>query len=299
MLFVRGGDYFSSKRDDGGVRGQRYQSPDDGCLSADKDNARRRLSLFYLRLRRRIQRRFKAGKVDDSGVPAVGAKRFRCGGHRLSIGTEGRNQNGSEPGEHAGTRYPHRGRGSLFRYFLPLPKCPKISYQQGQNYDFRGKCRAITSLQADYYLHNQHEAASLLPDKFRYAGVVSFSGAIFSRHGKVKYPNGNPAPTFILHGTEDRLVPYGQIEFANIGFYGSSKLVKRFEKYHYPYYFKRMKGYGHEVATLLPQMIDEIMFFYQHWVVESKPLQVDEIWYEADYEPVKWGTMKPGDLYKK
>lgn len=162
-----------------------------------------------------------------------------------------------------------------------------------------GSAGAITSLQADYYLHNQHEAVSLLPDNFRYAGVVSFSGAIFSRHGKVKYPNGNPAPTFILHGTEDRLVPYGQIEFANIGFYGSSKLVKRFEKYHYPYYFKRMKGYGHEVATLLPQMIDEIMFFYQNWVVESKPLQVDEIWYEADYEPVKWGTMKPGDLYKK
>lgn len=162
-----------------------------------------------------------------------------------------------------------------------------------------GSAGAITALQADYLLHNQDVATHLLPADFRYAGVVSFSGAVFSRHGKVKYPNGNPAPTFILHGTEDRLVPYGQIEFANIGFYGSSKLVKRFEKYHFPYYFKRMKGYGHEVATLLPQMLDEIEFFYQNWVMESKPLQVDETWFDADYVPVKWGTMKPGDLYKK
>ncbi len=161
-----------------------------------------------------------------------------------------------------------------------------------------GSAGAITSLQADYWLHNRHEAAKLLPADFRYAGVVSFAGAIFSRNGKVKYADGNPAPTMMLHGTEDRLVNYGQMEFANIGFYGSSKIVLRFEKYHYPYYLKRMKGYGHEVASLLPSMVDEIDEFYHTWVVEGKEFQVDETYYDPKYVPATWGTMKPGDLYK-
>lgn len=161
-----------------------------------------------------------------------------------------------------------------------------------------GSAGAITALQADYWLHNQHEATKLLPADFRYAGVVSFAGAVFSRNGKLKYADGNPAPTMMLHGTDDRLVNYGQIEFANIGFYGSSKIVLRFEKYQYPYYLKRMKGYGHEVADLLPSMVDEIDDFYHTWVVDGKKFQVDETYYDPEYVPEAWGSMKPGDLYK-
>lgn len=158
---------------------------------------------------------------------------------------------------------------------------------------------AITVLQADYWLHNRHETAQVLPDNFRYAGVISFSGAIFSRNGKVKYPYGNPAPTLFYHGDEDHLVTYNQVAFANLGFFGSNKLVQRFEKFNYPYRIKRMKNYGHEVATLFPDMIDEIDEFYQNWIVLSKKYQIDETWYNPEYQPDMRWRLSPSDLYKK
>jgi len=162
-----------------------------------------------------------------------------------------------------------------------------------------GSAGAITALQADYWLHNQHETARLLPANFRYAAVISFAGAILSRNGKVKYADGNPAPTLFYHGTEDQLVNYNQIAFANIGFFGSNKIVPQFEKYQYPYRYKRMLNFGHEVAALLPYFIDEVDEFYHTWVKERHHYRVEENWYDPDYEPIKWGRSKPSDLYNK
>ena len=162
-----------------------------------------------------------------------------------------------------------------------------------------GSAGAITVLQADYWLHNQHETAKLLPAGFRYAGVVSFAGAILSRNGKVKYANSQPAPTLFYHGTEDQLVNYKQIVFANIGFFGSSKIVPQFEKFGYPYKFRRMKNYGHEVAAGLPFALEEIDDFYHDWIKAGKKYQVDETWYDPDYVPIKWGRTTPSGLYNK
>ena len=86
---------------------------------------------------------------------------------------------------------------------------------------------AITVLQADYELSNRTEYAAVLPEGFEYAGVMSFSGGILSRHGKLKYGN-EPAPTMLLHGTEDKVVNYKQITLFNIGFFGSDKIASRF-----------------------------------------------------------------------
>ena len=158
---------------------------------------------------------------------------------------------------------------------------------------------AITVLQADYWLHNQHETAQLLPANFRYAGVISYAGAILSRNGKVKYADGNPAPTLFYHGTEDRLVNYNQTAFANIGFFGSSKIVPQFEKFGYPYWFRRMKNYGHEVAVGLPYTLDDVDEFYRDWVKAKHKYQVDETWYNTDYVPIGWGRTKPSGLYNK
>ncbi len=162
-----------------------------------------------------------------------------------------------------------------------------------------GSAGAITALQADYWLHNHHETTRLLPANFRYAAVVSFAGAILSRHGKVAYADGSPAPTLFYHGTEDKLVNYGQIVFANIGFFGSSKIVPQFEKFNYPYRFKRMENFGHEVAALLPYFIDEVDDFYHDWVKKQHKYQVDETWYNPDYKPIEWGRATPSDLYNK
>ena len=116
---------------------------------------------------------------------------------------------------------------------------------------------AITALQTDYALCNGFLNCSELPSNFRIAGVVSYSGAVFSTIGKVKYRQHNPAPTMFMHGIEDRLVPYKQMKFFKIGFIGSSKLAKIFKKQGWPYRIQRYEGYGHAVAVGFTLTIEE------------------------------------------
>ena len=157
---------------------------------------------------------------------------------------------------------------------------------------------AITVLQADYFLGNRIHGAEMLPDSFRYAGVIPFSGAVYSDKGKLKYQVHSPAPTLLCHGTEDILVPYKQIEFFNMGFYGSSSIAKRFKKLGYPFYIRRYEGMGHEVAgyyrtefALIDQFLEE-MVFGQKW------LQVDEWYNDPKLEKHPWGTIKAKDMKK-
>lgn len=80
---------------------------------------------------------------------------------------------------------------------------------------------AISVLQAEYELCNRTPYADILPEGFRYKGVISFSGAILSRNGALEYAR-KPAPTLLMHGTEDNLVVYKQIRFFKLGFFGLS-----------------------------------------------------------------------------
>lgn len=107
---------------------------------------------------------------------------------------------------------------------------------------------AITVLQADYELANRRPIAQSLPADFRYAGVVSLAGAIFSTHGRPRYATA-PAPTLMYHGTKDKVVVYNKIQIFNLGMFGTKSLVKIFDKNSYPYMAVRYEGIGHEVAT--------------------------------------------------
>lgn len=109
---------------------------------------------------------------------------------------------------------------------------------------------AITVLQADYELVNRMSCASVLPEDFRFAGVMSFSGGILSRTGTLKYQS-NPAPTLLVHGTADKLVNYKQIRFFNLGFFGSDKIAARWKRLGIPYNIVRFTDHGHEVAGFL------------------------------------------------
>ncbi|MGN0188772.1 MAG: alpha/beta hydrolase [Candidatus Cryptobacteroides sp.] len=109
---------------------------------------------------------------------------------------------------------------------------------------------AITVLQADYELVNRTRYAEVLPEDFRFAGVMSFSGGILSRNGALKYKE-NPAPTLLVHGTADKLVNYKQIRFFNLGFFGSDKIAARWKRLGIPYSIVRFTDHGHEVAGFL------------------------------------------------
>lgn len=156
---------------------------------------------------------------------------------------------------------------------------------------------AITVLQADYELNNGFSLASKLPTDFHFGGVIPFSGAIFSKEGKVQYREHAPAPTFFLHGTEDRLVPYKQIKLFNMGMFGTNSLIKQFEKFDLPYFGCRFEGLGHEVAGLMTGTIEEINWFITNYVDDKNNLQIDQTYYDPELTRSGWGSYKPKDLY--
>ena len=157
---------------------------------------------------------------------------------------------------------------------------------------------AITSLQCDFERCNRSELAQqYLPEDFRYAGVISFAGAIFSRHG-LEYKYDSPAPTLLLHGTADKLVTYKQIKFFGTGFYGSDKIAKRFQKEHFPYKIIRFTDEGHTVAARYFSNYDEILWFYEHFLKQGRYLEIDETFSDPFREKSSWDTADPSTLYK-
>ena len=158
---------------------------------------------------------------------------------------------------------------------------------------------AITSLQVDYALCNGFLNTNILPKDFRLAGVVSYAGAIYSHEGKVQYRNHAPAPTMMFHGTADKLVPYKQIKFFKIGFYGTDALVKRFEKFDYPYFARRFEGYGHSIAAAGPFTVDDLVWFCRHYIYDKEQWQFDGLIENMNPAAMPaYDLYTPGDLYK-
>ena len=135
---------------------------------------------------------------------------------------------------------------------------------------------AISVMQAEYEVANRTSYASVLPQDFNYAGVMSFAGAILSRKGKVKYETA-PCPTMMLHGTADKIVPYRQIALFNLGFYGGGKLVDRFKKFGYDYNMYHFIDYGHEIAGSMQSTFDLQLDFLEKNVIQGKK-RIIEAW---------------------
>lgn len=158
---------------------------------------------------------------------------------------------------------------------------------------------AITSLQTDFSICNGYLNAGILPDDFRLAGVVSYAGAIYLKGGKIQYRNHTPAPTMFFHGMADNLVPYKQMKFFSIGFYGTDALTKQFVKNGYPYFARRFEDYGHSIAASGPFTVDDLLWFCRHYVYGKQQLQVDGTYYELDKSKMpKNDIFTVGELYK-
>lgn len=154
---------------------------------------------------------------------------------------------------------------------------------------------AISVMQAEYEIANCTSWASVLPEGFNYAGVMSFSGAILSREGKVDYKN-DPCPTLMLHGTSDELVPYKQIKVFNLGFFGAGKLVERFQKYGLNYNMYHFINYGHEIAGSMDTTFDLQTKFLENNVMQGK-MRIIEAWVD---DPGVWkgsGPQSRKELY--
>ena len=154
---------------------------------------------------------------------------------------------------------------------------------------------AITVMQAEYEISNRTHWTSVLPQDFNYKGVMSFSGAILSREGKVDFEL-EPCPTLMLHGTADKLVPYKQIKILWLGFFGGGKLVERFEKFGYNYNMYHFVDYGHEIAGSMETTMDLQLRFLETNVMQGKK-RIVEAWIE---DPDVWkgsGPQSRKELY--
>ena len=155
---------------------------------------------------------------------------------------------------------------------------------------------AISTMQAEYEVCNRTSWAQVLPSDFNYAGVMSFSGAILSRKGKVKYAE-EPCATLMLHGTADGLVPYNQIAFFNLGFFGGGKLVERFKKFDYNYNMYHFIDYGHEIAGSMETTLDLQVKFLENNVMQGDK-RVIEAWLSDPDVYKGYGPQSRKELYK-
>lgn len=132
---------------------------------------------------------------------------------------------------------------------------------------------AITALQAEWQCCNDDAKAAVLPDDFRYAGVVACAGAIFSTKGKPKFRK-RPAPMLLFHGSSDSNVPYNKSSIFGIGFYGSKHIAKRLKRADGAYMFCSAEYADHSIAVLpLVSGCDIIMQFIHDYVYDRRPLR--------------------------
>lgn len=134
---------------------------------------------------------------------------------------------------------------------------------------------AITAITAEWQRCNGAAIASVLPEDFRYAGVVSCAGAIFSVNGSPKFKS-TPAPILLFHGTSDSNVPYNKASVMGIGFYGSKYIARQLDKLDSPYWFYSAEYVDHSLAgTPLFEQQDLIMQFIREYVIEGKHLRIE------------------------
>lgn len=140
---------------------------------------------------------------------------------------------------------------------------------------------AVSVLQGEYYICSNHEFAKVLPVDFRYAGIISFAGAIFSTKGNLKWEK-QPAPIQFFHGNADSNVPYNKLKIFKYGFFGSKHISGQMEKMNSPYYFYDINNAAHEIAVSpmnlnIPEInvfLDKFIFGKQQLIIHT---MVDQI----------------------
>jgi len=134
---------------------------------------------------------------------------------------------------------------------------------------------AVTVLQAEYFICNEHELTKKLPENFKYAGAISFAGAILSKTENLEWKSP-PAPLLLFHGDADSNVPYDHIGIFGAGLFGSKFIAAQLDKLNSPYYFYTAENTAHEMAWLpMTQNRDEINIFLNKFVKEKKRLIIN------------------------
>ena len=124
---------------------------------------------------------------------------------------------------------------------------------------------AITASQAVYGLCNGFVNEAVLPKDFKYAGLISFAGAICSP-GPLKWTS-KPAPCLLFHGDADSIVPFKEAVIGQMGLYGSSTIDASLDSLKVPHQFFQFRNCSHEIAdTPMQTHLPEIGRFISRFI---------------------------------
>ena len=156
---------------------------------------------------------------------------------------------------------------------------------------------AMTALQAEWEICNGMEPARVLPGWFNYAGIMAFSGAIFSLEGAIRFPQ-KPCPVLLFHGTADHIVPYGQISLPGKQFAGSDALAKKMKDVGANVQIYRFRDAGHEIAGTMRYNLPEELRFLELNVIRGVFRPLDALVKDESIPIPAWAKATARDLYK-
>lgn len=132
-------------------------------------------------------------------------------------------------------------------------------------------------LHAAFWNNDEHNISTpMLKDKFKYAGIIAYAGAIVDTNLITKY---NSIPTALFHGTCDQYVPYktaahhycADTTAGALILSGSYDIMKRLETLKTPYYLYSECGAGHEVnLKAISTEIDKTIDFINETIIQKK-----------------------------
>ena len=144
---------------------------------------------------------------------------------------------------------------------------------------------AIAVLQAENYISNRSRYAKILPEKFNFAGVIAFAGAIYSVLGEPDW-DAQPCPIMLFHGNADRNVPYRKATILATGFYGSDFIAEQLHEKGATYYFHSAHYRDHDLAlSPLTDNHDEILMFLGRCVLGGEKMQHTNEYVAEGIEP--------------
>lgn len=156
---------------------------------------------------------------------------------------------------------------------------------------------AMISLSCELETCSPTERTAILPEGFRFKGVMSFAGAVMSTSGVPEYA-AEPAPQLLFHGTADAAVAYDKIAFGRYGMYGSSSLVEKvFSRNGYVYEIYRYVDHGHDMAANMFATWPEQKKFLELNVIQGKRRIVDATLDDPTVPVLSWGSISVNDIY--
>lgn len=136
---------------------------------------------------------------------------------------------------------------------------------------------AITALQAEWAICNNHPAAALLPSEFNYAGVVSMAGAICARGSKLEWKR-EPCAIMLFHGNADRNVPFDQQSLLGVRLFGAKSIAESLAKRGTPYWFYEANNMDHNFSWRpMYYLREEIESFAERMAFGGQRLQIHQV----------------------